>query len=58
MKLIWLGRFVSGGPMILQKDGVQYGVYKGHFMFYQIFMKMSFFFDWISDITGMDLPEC
>lgn len=53
-----------GGPLIRQKDGVQIGVHKGFYETFGmreplgIFTRISFFFDWISFVTGLDLPLC
>lgn len=53
----------SGGPLLRQKDGTFIGIvsakspYEGttnrHF-----FTKIHYYFDWISEITGLELPTC
>lgn len=44
--------------MIRQKDGVQYGVIKSKAQNYQMYTNIKYFFDWISDNTGLTLPDC
>lgn len=52
----------SGGPLIRLKDGVQYGIAKSIGLnesnTYQAYTKISYFFDWISHVTGLKLPKC
>lgn len=51
--------------MMLEKDQTLVGIVKStvftdfkHTIPVQKFMKISYFFNWISHITGMELPEC
>lgn len=51
----------SGGPLIRQSDGVQFGVAKSNFApphNFHGYTKLSYFFDWISNVTGLSLPKC
>lgn len=53
---------LAGGPVLLEEDQTLIGVTKStvyqHNIPVQKIMKISYFFDWISSITGMVLPEC
>lgn len=49
--------------MVRQKDGVQFGIIRSILRStdsttLQIYTKIPYFFDWISEITGLDLPTC
>lgn len=57
--------FITGGPVLLEKDGTLLGVISSRVHHgetriptTQGFMKLTYFFDWISKITGLDLPNC
>lgn len=66
MKLILIALF-PGGPLLLQDYPALLGVnqaYRKHktpvdgISKTQIFTKVSYFFSWISHITGLSLPKC
>lgn len=56
----------SGGPLIRKSDKaligvssfIQYAEYKGDALQLQNFANISYFFGWISEITGMELATC
>lgn len=49
----------SGGPLVLQKDNSLLGIIRSGNQFnLQIFTKVHFYFDWISHVTGLNLPQC
>lgn len=57
----------SGGPLIRQKDGFLIGVTSHASIIelsnytlveFQLFTKISSFYQWISNITGLSLPNC
>lgn len=60
----------SGGPVIRQSDGVLIGhvsggrieskgfFFKKHTMVFQVFTNFHFHFDWIANVTGLNLPRC
>lgn len=60
---------LSGGPLIKQEDSTLIGItsyvqFKTWALFrkdpinLQIFTKIHYYFDWISEKTGIELPEC
>lgn len=57
---------IAGGPVIRQKDNLLYGVTAGCLMPkkelnmppLQVFTKISHYYDWISNKTGLKLPTC
>lgn len=59
----------SGGPLIRQSDSTLIGVasfvrklanadIEGNFVVKQFFQNIHFHFNWISNITGLELPTC
>lgn len=61
--------YFSGGPVIYQKDHALIGIIsylnygvdedsKATIIFAQVCSKISYYFDWISQITGIELPKC
>lgn len=59
----------SGGPLIRQRDSTLIGVasfvrkmvnteIEGNFVVNQFFQNIHFHFNWISNITGLELPAC
>lgn len=56
----------SGGPVIRAKDETLAGVISSVIMsradpdisYFQIFTRLSYFYDWIALKTGLDLPKC
>lgn len=68
-RVILIKGLFSGGPVIYQSDhalaGVisylNYGIDKDSgatIIFAQVCSKIAFYFDWISQITGIELPKC
>lgn len=57
---------IIGGPLLRHKDNKLYGVNRGTVTVIgdadtpplQIFTRITYFFNWISQITGMELPKC
>lgn len=42
----------------MQFGVIQLGLYNGFVRPLFVFTKISYFFDWISTKTGLDLPKC
>lgn len=55
-----------GGPMIRRRDGTQFGITRAIIRdrdadeptTVQVYTKISYFFDWITAVTSLDLPKC
>lgn len=59
----------SGGPMIREEDGTLIGTlafvieddeiydFDNH-IHYQVSTNIRYYFDWIADVTGLDMPKC
>lgn len=61
--------FFLGGPVIYQKDHALVGIIsylnygidedsQATIIFAQVCSKISYYFDWISQITRIELPKC
>lgn len=59
----WIVWSNLGGPFLRERDGTLLGVLSSfqsekNIVYQQFFTKIHRYFDWISEVTGMELPKC
>lgn len=51
-------RYVLGGPLVRIKDNTLIGLTSFILSHISIFTNIHYYFEWISEVTGIDLPKC